>query len=87
MEDSVDQEATRDRLGKGQIVPVGTDGIWKTRNSEDQKYGKDRLPDGIRAHRDEPTGRISEAITDALKRFRGDAHQDNDVTFVLVKLT
>lgn len=81
------QEATQDQLSEGQIVLVGTDGIWETRNSDNDEYGKDRLQEVIRAHRNEPAARISDAITDALKHFRGDSHQDDDITFVLVKLT
>ncbi|MEW4571404.1 SpoIIE family protein phosphatase [Tautonia sp. JC769] len=86
MDDSAYEEAVWDGLGAGHIVLLGTDGIWETRSPSDEEYGKDRLRDVIRAHRDEPSERISEAITEDLKRFRGDSHQDDDVTFVVVKL-
>lgn len=86
LDDSEYEEAVWDGLGSGHIVLLGTDGIWETRNPSEEEFGKDRLRDIIRAHRDEPSERISEAITDALKHYRGDSHQDDDITFVVVKL-
>ncbi|CAN5853675.1 hypothetical protein BH23PLA1_BH23PLA1_10690 [soil metagenome] len=87
LDDSEYQEAIRSGLAPGQIILVGTDGIWETRNAEDQEFGKSRLQQTIRAHREEPSQRIAEAITEELRRFRGDAHQDDDITFVLIKFT
>ncbi len=87
MEDSEYREATRDNLSPGHIVLIGTDGIWETRNADDEEFGKDRLQEIIRAHRDQPAEEISKAINQELRRYRGGAHQDDDITFVLVKLT
>ena len=87
MEDSEYEEAALDGLGPGRVLLVGTDGIWETRDPSGREFGKDRLREVIRDHRDEPAERIAEAITDALRRYRGEAHQDDDVTFVLAKLT
>ncbi|WP_152054232.1 SpoIIE family protein phosphatase [Tautonia marina] len=86
LDDSEYEEAVWDGLGSGHIVLLGTDGIWETRSPSEEEFGKDRLRDIIRAHRDEPSERISVAINDALKQFRGDSHQDDDITFVVVKL-
>ncbi|WP_169976855.1 SpoIIE family protein phosphatase [Tautonia rosea] len=86
MDDSAYEEGVWDGLGPGHIVLLGTDGIWETRSPDEEEFGKDRLCAIIRAHRDEPSERISEAINDALKQFRGDSHQDDDITFVVVKL-
>ncbi|WP_197446857.1 PP2C family protein-serine/threonine phosphatase [Tautonia plasticadhaerens] len=65
---------------------VGTDGIWETRSPDGVEFGKDRLREVIRDHRDAPSQQIADAITAALLDYRGDGHQDDDITFVLVKL-
>ncbi len=78
-------EARRDDLRPGQILLVGTDGIWEACNVDDLQFGKDRLRDVIRQHHHEPAQEIAEAITRTLHTFRGHAHQDDDITFVLLK--
>ena len=67
MPDSEYEEAVLDGLGPGRIILVGTDGIWETRSPSGEEFGKARLRDLIRDHRDEPADRIAEAITDALR--------------------
>ena len=37
-------------LSVGQIILMGTDGIWETRNSSGEMFGKERLNDLIRLH-------------------------------------
>lgn len=85
MPDSDYQEANLDGLGPGRILLVGTDGIWEARSPSGEEFGKDRLREIIRAHRDNSAEQITEAINDALRRYRGEAHQDDDITFVLAK--
>jgi sigma-B regulation protein RsbU (phosphoserine phosphatase) len=86
MDDSTYEEASLDGLAPGRILLVGTDGIWETRCPEGVEFGKDRLREVIRAHRDAPSQQIADAITAALLDYRGEGHQDDDITFVLVKL-
>lgn len=85
MPDSEYEEAEYDGLGPGRILLVGTDGIWDARSPSGEEYGKARLREVIRAHRGETADGIAAAVTEALRRYRGEAHQDDDITFVLAK--
>ncbi|UCG33347.1 MAG: SpoIIE family protein phosphatase [Phycisphaerales bacterium] len=73
-------------LEPGQVVVVGTDGIWEARDDADQMFGMDRLRQVIRDHHAKPAAKISEAITSAVTFFRGDRDQDDDITLVVVKV-
>ena len=69
----------------GQIIVIGTDGIWETESPHAEKFGKFRLRQIIRQHSQFSAQEILNAITDALEAFRGTAPQDDDVTLVVVK--
>jgi sigma-B regulation protein RsbU (phosphoserine phosphatase) len=70
---------------EGQVVVIGTDGIWETENSHSEKFGKFRLRQVIRQHSQFSAQEILNAIIDALAAFRDTAPQDDDVTLVVVK--
>ena len=74
-------------LKPGQVVVIGTDGIWEGRDPDDEFFGKDRLREVIRRKAASSAADISDAITDALREFaRGRAPED-DITLVTFKLT
>jgi sigma-B regulation protein RsbU (phosphoserine phosphatase) len=66
-------------------VLIGTDGVWESQNLDGQSFGKARVMDIVRAHRDESAERILQEVLAALDRFRGRAAQADDVTLVVVK--
>jgi sigma-B regulation protein RsbU (phosphoserine phosphatase) len=68
-----------------QIIVVGTDGIWETSSDQGEMYGKERLLDLIRLHRNRSAQQIVLTITDALVEFRRTAPQQDDVTLVVIK--
>ena len=70
---------------EGQIVVVGTDGIWETENPRSEKFGKFRLRQIIRQHSQFSAQEIINAITDALAAFRDTVPQNDDVTLVVGK--
>jgi sigma-B regulation protein RsbU (phosphoserine phosphatase) len=70
----------------GMVLVIGTDGIWETRDAAGQQFGKDRLRGVIRAHGAETAQRIGEAIIAATAAFRGHGPQEDDLTFVVVRL-
>ena len=55
-------------------------------NEAGQMYGMDRLHDTIRRTVNLSADKISGEIRDELARFRGSSSQDDDVTFVIVKV-
>lgn len=86
------EEATFDEYreplhGPGTIVVTATDGVWETVAPDGEFYGKDRLRDLIRKHRDRTAGEIMEAVIEDTNRFRGDDRAADDLTMVLFKIT
>ena len=69
----------------GQIILIGTDGIWETDNPAGVKFGKDRLRQTIRQHHNGSAEEIIQAITESLASFRQGASQVDDVTLVVLK--
>lgn len=79
----------RDNLSKkwsdGQLVVIGTDGIWETENPQGEMYGKDRLRAVIRRNSPLSAEQIMRAIITDLTDFRQNAPQNDDITLVVVK--
>jgi sigma-B regulation protein RsbU (phosphoserine phosphatase) len=73
-------------LRPGQIVLIGTDGIWEARNVQGEFFGKDAIRDVIREHAQAGAEDISQAIVDAVTVFRGDREQEDDLTLVVAKI-
>ena len=68
------------------IILIGTDGIHESRNEAGAMFGQERLRDIIRRHADASAKIIRDAVLAALRDFRGNASQEDDVTLVVVKL-
>jgi phosphoserine phosphatase RsbU/P len=85
-EDETYEEHTSADVRPGQIYLAATDGLWEAANSEGQIFGKDRLRDAIQRSADLPAEDMAKAIRDELARFQGDVSQDDDITFVIVKV-
>jgi serine phosphatase RsbU (regulator of sigma subunit) len=80
-------EQTAAPLAAGQVLLVGTDGVWEMMNPEGEAYGKDRLKETIRAAADGSARSIVEAILKSLSAFRRERRPTDDVTFVVIKVT
>jgi sigma-B regulation protein RsbU (phosphoserine phosphatase) len=80
------QSSERAGLTGGQLLLIGTDGLWETRNSSDEMFGRERLKSIIRAQATLPAEAMLHAILDGLNEFRGSVKQEDDVTLVLVKV-
>jgi len=79
------EEQIRELWSDSQIVLIGTDGIWETENPQGERFGKRRLKEIIRQHKNESSEEIVQAITEALTSHRGAAPQQDDVTMVVIK--
>jgi len=69
-----------------QRIEIGTDGVWEMQNEEGVLYGKERLYEFIRENAHLPASEISSRLYEVLDRFRGSGGQDDDVTFVIIKV-
>jgi sigma-B regulation protein RsbU (phosphoserine phosphatase) len=73
-------------LGNGDVLLIGTDGIWETRDSASQRLGKDRVGEILRSHHRRSAEGILQAVLGAVEDFRGPAQQEDDITLVVVKV-
>lgn len=69
----------------GQLIAIGTDGIWEARSPEGEMFGKERFRKLIRRHAKKPAARIIDAVFDAVTAFTAGIRPDDDVTLVVVK--
>jgi sigma-B regulation protein RsbU (phosphoserine phosphatase) len=85
-EDWVFQENERVGLETGQILFLGTDGIWEAHNSQGDMFGKDAVRNIIRQNANASAAEIQEAILGSLRSFQGDVDPEDDVTMVVIKV-
>ena len=73
-------------LNLDQIIVIGTDGIWEMLNEQGEMFGKDRLKMIIRGNSSMTAKEILALIDDTLRKFRGSAQLEDDVTMVVIKV-
>jgi sigma-B regulation protein RsbU (phosphoserine phosphatase) len=74
------------KISPGQILLIGTDGIWESQNSEGQMFGKERFCHLISTHARNTAPEILQAVIDELDRFSRPLGIKDDVTLVVVKV-
>jgi len=72
-------------LEAGDVVLIGTDGIWEAANAADEQFGKDRLREILTACADRTAEQIHAAVVQAVHAFRADRAQMDDITLVVIK--
>jgi sigma-B regulation protein RsbU (phosphoserine phosphatase) len=80
------QENIQTDLKKGQILLIGTDGLWETLNKSGEMFGKERLKSLVREHQHLSSEALIQLIIDSLNVFRGSFKQEDDITLVVVKI-
>lgn len=80
------QEGGLVELSEGQIIVIGTDGLWETHDEGGAMFGKDRLEAIIRERAQAPAERILASIIQAVQEFRGSAKQKDDITLAVIKV-
>jgi len=73
-------------LSDGQVLLIGTDGLWETHNKSGEMFGKNRLETIIRQYARTSADKILGSIIQALQDFRASAKQEDDITCVIVKI-
>ncbi|MCI0704565.1 MAG: SpoIIE family protein phosphatase [Planctomycetia bacterium] len=86
MDDTQYTEQTSSPLRPGQILFIGTDGVWEMPDAKGEQYGKDRLREVIRQCASRSADEIAQTVRDRLTAFRGEVKSVDDVTFVVVKV-
>jgi len=72
-------------LQAGDIVLVGTDGIWEAADTSDQMYGKERLIELIRQRKDKSAEQIAASVVESVLDFCSGAPQTDDITLLVIK--
>lgn len=80
------QELTFTGLRQGQIVLLGTDGLWESKNSADEEFGKSRVGDAIAEFAHLSATEIEQGIYTRLQEFCGGRANDDDITYVVIKI-
>ena len=73
-------------LAEGQIIVLGTDGIWEARNPTGEMFGKEPI---YRIIRENPSASAKEVLTscfDALNMFLENQPPEDDITLVVIKV-
>jgi sigma-B regulation protein RsbU (phosphoserine phosphatase) len=87
MEGEQYHELTYTGLQPGQVLLVGTDGLWEATNAAEEQFGKQRVADAIAAAAHGSAAEIERAIYDRLQSFCAGCTQKDDVTYVVIKVT
>jgi sigma-B regulation protein RsbU (phosphoserine phosphatase) len=74
-------------LIEGQIIMMGTDGIWEAQSPQGEMFGKERFKDIIRENADQPAKKIIEAVIKEVDRFCHPLGKADDLTLVVTKIT
>jgi len=70
----------------GQIIMIGTDGIWEMHNQAGEMFGKKALMEIIRNNHTASARQIVDTATETLAQFRGDEAPEDDITLVVIKV-
>lgn len=73
-------------IGAGQIIAIGTDGIWEASDRKKNHYGIERFCEVIRRHADLNAKDILEAVFSDIRNFTLGARQEDDITLVVAKV-
>jgi len=76
----------KEGLKEGQIIVLGTDGIWETQNPNGEMFGKEAIFKIIRENADAGSNALLDIIIDSLDRFRDGFNLQDDVTLIVVKI-
>jgi sigma-B regulation protein RsbU (phosphoserine phosphatase) len=74
------------KIQPGQIILIGTDGIWESQNIRRQMFGKKRFKNLIRSHAPESAKDILQSVIAGLDEFRHPLEKEDDVTLVVIKV-
>jgi sigma-B regulation protein RsbU (phosphoserine phosphatase) len=73
-------------LKQNDILVIGTDGIWEARNMEGEMFGQERINEILFNFTEYTAKELCEHIINAVKEFRGERAQEDDITLVIIKM-
>lgn len=73
-------------ISSGQIIAIGTDGIWEARNKSLEMFGKKRFKEILRQNAHKNAKTILESVFDQIQDFQSGLKAEDDLTLVIVKI-
>ena len=87
VDESFTYESGVDRdIRPGQVVVIGTDGIWEAWDHNRKPYGMKRFCDVIRTHAAQGAAAVLDAVYADLKEHCTGAKQEDDITLVVARI-
>ena len=69
----------------GDILLVGTDGIWEAEDPSGQPYGKERLFEMIRTRIEDSAEQMVDAVIASVEAFSAPVSPSDDITLIIIK--
>ena len=79
-------ENHRKGLANGQIIAIGTDGIWEAFNKKGKMFGKQRFRDIIRQNAKRGADDILNGVYNEISQFTEGQKSEDDITLVIIKI-
>ncbi len=73
-------------LQPGQIIALGTDGIWEARNTRGEMFGKQRLKTLLRQNAEAAAAVLVDQLFQSLQEFTRGTLPEDDRTLVIAKI-
>ena len=86
MEDASFEQAEPIKLKTGDIIVIGTDGIWEALNEEEIMFGKERFYELISSMSNKNANEICSKVIDEVVGFIEPAAQLDDITLIVIKV-
>ena len=80
------EENHKTEILDGQIIAIGTDGIWEARNKAGKMFGKERFKEIIRQNASASADDILNAVYSELNQFTKGQKSEDDITLVVIKI-
>jgi sigma-B regulation protein RsbU (phosphoserine phosphatase) len=80
------EENIKSGLFSGQIIAIGTDGIWEAQNKDGEMFGKERFREIIRQKANAEAHDIVDAVYSDLNEFTIGLRPEDDITLVVIKI-
>jgi PAS domain S-box-containing protein len=81
------EEYLKNGLQRGQIIAIGTDGIWEAHNRDGRMFGKRRFRKIIRENAHRSADQIIDAVYNDLSNYTQGIRQADDITLVVIKIS
>jgi sigma-B regulation protein RsbU (phosphoserine phosphatase) len=81
------EQSQKSDLKQGQIIVLGSDGLWEARNPQGEMFEKGPIHQILRQSPDSTAREILTACFNRLNVFLGDRALEDDVTLVVIRIT